>query len=84
MLAELMVLGFISLILTFTQTSISNVCIPAKLADTMLPCPPVHSVHHGEESKPEAKSEDSHHRRLLWNHHRMLAADSAKGCAEVS
>ncbi|CAM8917327.1 unnamed protein product [Rhodiola kirilowii] len=80
--AELMVLGFISLILTFTQTSISNVCIPVDLADTMLPCPPVHSTHHGEEPKPEAESEDSHHRRLLWTHHRMLAGGAVKGCAK--
>ncbi|KAL9674330.1 hypothetical protein QQ045_030602 [Rhodiola kirilowii] len=78
--AELMVLGFISLILTFTQTSISNVCIPVELADTMLPCPPVHSAHHGEDLKHEADNADSHHRRLLWNHHRMLAAGAVKEC----
>uniref|UniRef100_A0A7N0UM26 MLO-like protein n=1 Tax=Kalanchoe fedtschenkoi TaxID=63787 RepID=A0A7N0UM26_KALFE len=81
--AELMVMGFISLILTFTQKSISNVCIPIQLADTMLPCPPVHSssTQHGEELKPEDENNGSH-RRLLWNHHRMLAAGAVKGCKE--
>lgn len=36
--AELMLLGFMSLILAVTQTYISNICIPTKAADTMLPC----------------------------------------------
>ncbi|XP_074572609.1 MLO-like protein 9 [Curcuma longa] len=35
---ELMVLGFISLILTFGQNYIIQICIPQKAADTMLPC----------------------------------------------
>lgn len=34
-----MVLGFISLLLTFGQSYISRICIPVKLADTMLYCP---------------------------------------------
>ncbi|KAL7170144.1 hypothetical protein ACSBR2_035073 [Camellia fascicularis] len=36
--SELMLLGFMSLILAVTQESISNICIPARLADIMLPC----------------------------------------------
>ncbi|GLT79340.1 hypothetical protein SLA2020_508320 [Shorea laevis] len=36
--SELMLLGFISLLLAVTQSLISNICIPAKFADTMLPC----------------------------------------------
>ncbi|KAK3407113.1 hypothetical protein EUGRSUZ_K03218 [Eucalyptus grandis] len=36
--SELMLLGFVSLLLAVTQESISNICISAKLADTMLPC----------------------------------------------
>ncbi|CAL5383321.1 unnamed protein product [Camellia sinensis] len=48
--AELMVLGFISLLLTFGQHYIANICIPIKLADTMLPCPMKHPPqHHGPE-----------------------------------
>ncbi|KAF5961873.1 hypothetical protein HYC85_003082 [Camellia sinensis] len=33
-----MLLGFMSLILAVTQESISNICIPTRLADIMLPC----------------------------------------------
>ncbi|KAL3736474.1 hypothetical protein ACJRO7_025422 [Eucalyptus globulus] len=45
---ELMVLGFISLLLTFGQTYIAKVCIPERAADTMLPCPLAQSNHHGD------------------------------------
>ncbi|XP_028075663.1 MLO-like protein 8 isoform X5 [Camellia sinensis] len=80
---ELMVLGFISLLLTFGQIYIANVCIPTKLADTMLPCPIKH--HGGHHLEPEhetaPKEEPDHHRRLLWNDHRILAGgEPAKGC----
>ncbi|PIN03208.1 hypothetical protein CDL12_24271 [Handroanthus impetiginosus] len=34
----LMQLGFMSLILTVTQRSISKICIPTKVANSMLPC----------------------------------------------
>ncbi|KAL2488848.1 MLO-like protein 3 [Forsythia ovata] len=34
----LMLLGFMSLLLTVTQRSISKICIPNKVADSMLPC----------------------------------------------
>ncbi|XP_073311380.1 MLO-like protein 8 [Primulina huaijiensis] len=37
--AELMILGFISLILVFTQYRIAAICIPVSVADSMLPCP---------------------------------------------
>ncbi|XP_068639900.1 MLO-like protein 9 [Aristolochia californica] len=36
--AELMILGFISLLLTFGQSYIARVCITEKSANTMLPC----------------------------------------------
>lgn len=36
--AVLMLLGFMSLLLAATQGSISKICIPSSLADTMLPC----------------------------------------------
>ncbi|ERN17137.1 MLO-like protein 9 [Amborella trichopoda] len=36
--AELMILGFISLLLTFGQSYIAKICIPDHVADTMLPC----------------------------------------------
>ncbi|KAK4489885.1 hypothetical protein RD792_000532 [Penstemon davidsonii] len=73
--AELMVLGFISLILTFGQNYITRICIPYELANTFLPCDLY------EYNK--AKNTDNH-RRLLWYEHRILAADSpAEACKDV-
>lgn len=63
-IAELMVLGFISLILTFSQYYIAKICIPIKTADTMLPCAAKHEAASGEEEN---------RRRLLWYEHRFLA-----------
>ncbi|KAK0605852.1 hypothetical protein LWI29_031350 [Acer saccharum] len=64
--AELMVLGFISLLLTFGQTYISGICIPKHVAHTMLPC----------KTEDTKSSEEEHGRRLLWFEHRNLAAVS--------
>ncbi|XP_068473280.1 LOW QUALITY PROTEIN: MLO-like protein 3 [Phaseolus vulgaris] len=36
--SELMILGFMSLLLTITQDAIIEICIPVRAADTMLPC----------------------------------------------
>lgn len=36
--SELMLLGFMSLLLAVTQVRISEICIPNRLADIMLPC----------------------------------------------
>ncbi|XP_015884053.1 MLO protein homolog 1 [Ziziphus jujuba] len=36
--AELMLLGFISLLLTVGTKYVTKICIPAKIGDTMLPC----------------------------------------------
>lgn len=45
--SELMLLGFMSLILAATQNTISKICVPSKFADIMLPCrqttPPIYS-----------------------------------------
>ncbi|KAE8729063.1 MLO-like protein 7 [Hibiscus syriacus] len=76
---ELMVLGFISLLLTFGQSYISKICIPEEVADTMLFCPKRHaeSAHgqgghgdhkeegHGDHHEEGARGEE-HHRRLLF------------------
>ncbi|KAL7085698.1 hypothetical protein ACP275_14G294800 [Erythranthe tilingii] len=67
--SELMILGFISLLLTFGQNYITRICIPVRIANTMLPC--AHLKRHFHE-----KDKDHHHRRLLWYEHRILAADS--------
>ncbi|KAK4804675.1 hypothetical protein SAY86_004492 [Trapa natans] len=92
--SELMVLGFISLLLTFGQSYIATVCISEHIADTMLPCPlrvsrSGHSAAEGGAEKGagigggggDDHGESEHHRRLLWYDRRVLAADSpSKGC----
>ncbi|KAF9680292.1 hypothetical protein SADUNF_Sadunf06G0106100 [Salix dunnii] len=50
--SELMLLGFMSLMLAVTQEPISKICIPANLADSMLPC------RKEVESKLESSSDD--------------------------
>ncbi|GMH06615.1 hypothetical protein Nepgr_008455 [Nepenthes gracilis] len=67
--SELMVMGFISLLLTFSQSYISKICVPSKLANTMLPCP-----YDGENDNTTSTEES---RRLLWNGRRFLASDSS-------
>ncbi|CAN1167759.1 MLO-like protein 8 [Linum perenne] len=73
--AELMVLGFISLLLNFCQNFILKICIPVEVANSMLPCP--------AETEHKTEGEEEHHRRLLWFEHRVLAgADTATSCKE--
>ncbi|XP_010270524.1 PREDICTED: MLO-like protein 9 [Nelumbo nucifera] len=70
--AELMVLGFISLLLTFCQSYIVKICIPEKITRKMLPCP----------YRP-SNTEEEDHRRLLWNERRFLStASKASKCKE--
>ncbi|KAK7309424.1 hypothetical protein RJT34_06137 [Clitoria ternatea] len=66
--AELMILGFISLLLTFGQSYIVRICIHRKLADKMLPCP--------YKYKDAGKASTEHHRKLLSYQPRHLAADT--------
>ncbi|KAK2977166.1 hypothetical protein RJ640_027779 [Escallonia rubra] len=70
--AELMVLGFISLLLTFSQYYIAKICIPTKIANSMLPCT-------GKDNDSE-KADSS--RRLLWYERRDLAAKYSSTCKE--
>ncbi|KAL4645766.1 hypothetical protein ACB092_02G257200 [Castanea dentata] len=65
--AELMILGFISLLLTFGQSYIARICLPLKVLDNMLPCK-------SEESTTSTEGDDR--RRLLWLDRRFLAAGS--------
>ncbi|KAE8723150.1 MLO-like protein 8 [Hibiscus syriacus] len=77
--AELMVLGFISLILTFSQIYIAKICIPTNLANTMLPCKA-----DGKQDTSES-SEEEHRRRLLSFEHRILsggAEPNVRKCKE--
>lgn len=69
--AELMVLGFISLLLTFGQSYILKICIPSHVAHTMLPCPAPAPLKKEEDDNSES------HRRLLWFDHRFLSGGEA-------
>ncbi|XAR61516.1 hypothetical protein NMG60_11015963 [Bertholletia excelsa] len=83
---ELMILGFISLLLTFGQSYIAQICISEKLAGTMLPCALHHSEDpHGQEYELDDHSEDDseHHRRLLWIERRSLAASSSTSACKM-
>ncbi|XP_021278284.1 MLO-like protein 3 isoform X1 [Herrania umbratica] len=67
----LMVLGFMSLILTVTQSALSKICIPNKLANTMLPC---------HKSQPTKTTEAIGYDQI-WSHQlheRTLAADTSE------
>lgn len=74
-----MLLGFISLLLTFGQTYILKICIPEKAADTMLPCP------FDGTNDNSSSSEEAHRRKLLSYQRRFLADDSSTpSCKQVS
>ncbi|CDP21833.1 unnamed protein product [Coffea canephora] len=69
---ELMLLGFISLLLTVFQGLISHVCIPHDSANIMLPC----------KLKTEASSGGSEHLDIAKYGRRLLAEDvSLETCA---
>ncbi|CAA0839018.1 MLO-like protein 8 [Striga hermonthica] len=70
--AELMILGFISLSLVFSQYYIAEICIPESVGNTMLPC----------RRKDNAKEE--HRRRLLSYERRFLAGGGYATCKEGS
>ncbi|KAI9122544.1 hypothetical protein K1719_006384 [Acacia pycnantha] len=53
---ELMLLGFISLLLTVSQGSISHICIPPSLATNMLPC-----------KRPQESTTGSEHTLIYYN-----------------
>ncbi|XP_077231539.1 MLO-like protein 9 [Tasmannia lanceolata] len=71
--AELMVLGFISLLLTIGQSYIARICIPVKAADTMLPC----SLRTDTTKKTEGNQ-----RRLLWDDFFVALSSSRRVLAE--
>ncbi|KAJ0256778.1 MLO-like protein 2 [Hirschfeldia incana] len=90
--AELMLMGFISLLLTIGQTPISNICISQSVASTMHPCSAADEARKYGKKVP-AKQEDgdeenSGHRRLLlelaesYVHRRSLATKGYDKCAE--
>lgn len=85
-----MVLGFISLLLTFGQNYISKMCIPEALAEKMLPCkvlkdaPPKHEAGKPEGGAPAGEAGGGGHRRLLSYQRRFLAGGGGGyGCKPV-
>ncbi|CAL1383626.1 unnamed protein product [Linum trigynum] len=59
---ELMVLGFISLTLTFSQNYIAQICVPSKYANSMLPCDLSHTGGHdlGDVAGPDKAGGGEH------------------------
>ncbi|KAK9129201.1 hypothetical protein Sjap_009688 [Stephania japonica] len=86
--AELMLLGFISLLLTFGQQHIAKICMPAKYGEDMLPCRAENSKSNG--GKKDGKIGDfqgDDRRKLLWIaqdviSRRSLAAAAGNTCGE--
>lgn len=69
---ELMLLGFMSLILAVTQERISKICISAKAGVTMLPCRKQETSHAIQAIIRSLKSIDT----LLWEPRRRLDDDA--------
>ncbi|CAH8372190.1 unnamed protein product [Eruca vesicaria subsp. sativa] len=90
--AELMIMGFISLLLTIGQTPISNICISQSIASTMHPCSAVDEASkYGKKATSKPKDDDeesSGHRRLLFElaesyiPRRSLATKGYDKCAD--
>lgn len=85
--AELMLLGFISLLLTVGMGIVSKICIPARFGGSMLPCRASSDSKSNEKDKGDASGKgggdpDHNRRKLLWSlaedmlHRRALAAAS--------
>ncbi|KAH6804550.1 hypothetical protein C2S51_032797 [Perilla frutescens var. frutescens] len=70
--AELMILGFISLTLVFSQYYIAEICIPPSVADTILPC----------SNKEYDKDEKKNCRRHLSYECRVLASKASSCTAK--
>ncbi|KAK3030374.1 hypothetical protein RJ639_038902 [Escallonia herrerae] len=70
---ELMLLGFISLLLTVSQGLVSRMCIPAHLANYMLPCK-MESVSSG--GTHEISIHENYSEQIARNGRRLLAEDT--------
>ncbi|KAF4370487.1 hypothetical protein G4B88_005208, partial [Cannabis sativa] len=75
--AELMLLGFISLLLTVGTQYISKICIPAKFGDVMLPCKGTKMDHDDDRRKLLSYDDDDHH-HVIW---RRALASSPDYCS---
>ncbi|KAM3399079.1 MLO-like protein 6 [Capsicum galapagoense] len=81
--SELMLLGFISLLLTVGQDPISNICVSEKIASTWHPCS---KQKENEINKEKSDDLEGHRRRLLTASdggvRRVLAAVGTDKCAD--
>ncbi|KAL4579130.1 hypothetical protein LXL04_015266 [Taraxacum kok-saghyz] len=73
---ELMVLGFISLLLVFCQNYIASICISKKLTKDFLPCKKE------DYDKEEGGYDQDAKRRLLWYEQRRLGGGAPVECKE--
>ncbi|OMP09270.1 Mlo-related protein [Corchorus olitorius] len=91
--AELMLLGFISLLLTVGTLYIPEICIPKKVGNSMLPCKPKsgYAGDDGSKQKDDDQSGDGgdDRRRKLLSYYaqdmiprRVLAASKSGSCGE--
>lgn len=78
--AELMVLGFISLLLTFGQNYIASLCVASKYGNAMSFCGPYDGPS-GEAKK--VKDTDHMQRHLLSLQRRVLAGGAPAECKKV-
>ncbi|RXI01301.1 hypothetical protein DVH24_001535 [Malus domestica] len=85
--AELMLLGFLSLLLTVGQGPISNICISKAVGATWHPCSKKHEVKSDKGEENSSDSDNNAHRRLLsaldsnGGGRRVLAAGGYDKCA---
>lgn len=82
-----MLLGFISLLLTVGQSTITNICIPESVGSTWLPCSKQAEESMYNESSDSSEDSESNRRRLLSLAgsgeavRRVLATASTDKCA---
>ncbi|CAN7021026.1 unnamed protein product [Brassica oleracea var. botrytis] len=67
---ELMLLGFISLLLSVSQSRIAKICISKELSEKLLPC---------KKPKEDKSLNDNSHFQLSFTGRHLLAGDSAAG-----
>ncbi|KAG7574839.1 Mlo-related protein [Arabidopsis suecica] len=67
---ELMLLGFISLLLSVSQSKIAKICIPKDLSEKFLPC---------NKPKEDKSLKDTTHFQFSFTGRHLLAEDSATG-----
>ncbi|XWS59699.1 hypothetical protein CRYUN_Cryun08bG0144200 [Craigia yunnanensis] len=86
--SELMLLGFISLLLTVGQGTISNICISKAVGATWHPCSKKHEPESKMDEEKSSDPDESQHRRLLTfqgsggSDRRVLAAAGYDKCAK--